>query len=198
MITQPWNFGKSVGQKKPLSEAQINHLKEFLTNQGGIRELALFTTQLDTMLRSSDILKLKVSDIIDFDGNVRTEINIQQKKTRNPHVVDISDATAKILADYVKGKAESDWLFSGYKDKHLSYETHRTIWKGFCKILGIDLRDYGTHSGRRTRAVMVYKDTKDPKLIMNLLGQKDIKSVTDYLGMDKQDSRDIYREKYLK
>lgn len=47
-------------------------------------------------------------------------------------------------------------------------------------------------------ATIVYKDTKDPKLVMNLLGQKDIGSVTSYLGIDKQDSRDFYREKYLK
>lgn len=204
MTKTPWNKGKSVGQKKPLTASQIKFLQKHLAEQDKIRELALFSLQIDTMLRSSDVIKLKVSDIIDFKGEIKEEINIQQKKTTQPHIVALSLKTSKILAKYIKKekRAADDWLFKSYsnrnKNNHLSYISHWNMVKDWCRMLGVDPRDYATHTGRRTRATMVYDDTKDPKLVMNLLGQKDLASTSAYIGMDKKESRSVYRTKYLK
>lgn len=204
MTKQAWNKGVSVGQKKPLTELQIQFLQEHLTNQSKFRDLALFSFQIDTMLRSSDVIKIKVKDVIDFQGNIKSQINIQQKKTIKPHIVVLSNKTSEILINFIKKekKKEDDWLFTSYSNNNktgpISYSGHWTKVKEWCRILGVDPRDFATHTGRRTRAVIVYKDTKDPKLVMNLLGQTNIGSVTDYLGMDKQNARDIYKEKFLK
>lgn len=204
MTRQAWNKGVSVGQKKPLSELQIQFLQEHLSNQGKIRDLALFSFQIDTMLRSSDVIKIKVKDVIDFQGKIKLQINIQQQKTTKPHVVAISNKTSEILLNYInkENKKDDDWLFTSYsnnnKTNHISYSAHWLKIKEWCRILGVDPKDYATHTGRRTRPAMIYKDTKDPKLVMNLLGQKNIASATSYLGMDKQEAMDIYKEKYLK
>ena len=204
MTKQPWNKGKSVGQKKPLTTLQIKLLQKHLTEAANLRELALFSLQIDTMLRSSDLIKLKVNDILDFKGEVKEEINIQQKKTAQPHIVVLSKKTRGFIAKYIKKekRALEDWLFKSYsnrnKNNHLSYVSHWQLVKKWCKILGIDPAEYATHTGRRTRATMVYSDTKDPKLVMNLLGQRSLASTTAYIGMDKEEARNIYKEKYLK
>lgn len=204
MTKQAWNKGISVGQKKPLSESQIQFLQEYLTNQGKIRDLALFSFQIDTMLRSSDVIKIKVKDVIDFQGKIKSQINIQQKKTTKPHVVALSNKTSQILINFItkENKKDDDWLFTSYSNNnqigHISYSAHWMKIKEWCRILGIDPKDYATHTGRRTRPIMVYKDTKDPKLCMHLLGQRNLASVTDYLGIDKQEAMDIYKEKFLK
>jgi integrase len=194
----PWNKNKSVGQKKPISDSQIEELRKYLASNP--RDLALFSLQIDSMLRSSDVIKLKVKDILDFEEKVLEEINIKQRKTKRPHIIALSDFTIKALTDYIaiEKKTLNDYLFPGYKGKHISYETHRAIWKNWCKTLGIDPTPYSTHTGRRTKPAIIYEKTKDPKLLMELLGHEDIKSTTNYMGMTKREALDIYKAKFLK
>lgn len=204
MTKTPWNKGKSVGQKKPVTASQIKFLQKHLAKEKKIRELALFSLQIDTMLRSSDLIKLKVNDIVDFKGEIREELNIQQKKTTRPHIVGLSPKTAKILAKYIKEEERKpdDWLFKSYSNRnqnnHISYVWHWKLVKGWCVILGIDPRDYATHTGRRTMATIVYDQTKDIKLVGDLLGHASLSSTTTYVGKDKAHSRSVYKSKYLK
>ena len=61
--TMPWNKGVAVGQKAPLKHYQVWRIRRLLETEGKLRDLALFFLALDSMLRSSDILRLKVGDI---------------------------------------------------------------------------------------------------------------------------------------
>ena len=51
--TFPWNTGKSVGQKAPCSPRDVQTLKQILADEGNLRDLALFSIGIDTMLRGS-------------------------------------------------------------------------------------------------------------------------------------------------
>jgi len=44
------------------------------------RDLALFCTAIDTMLRASDLLSLSVADVTDHTGIVRDEFPVRQRK----------------------------------------------------------------------------------------------------------------------
>ena len=77
----PWNKDKAVGQMAPFTPAQAGVIRSLLTAEKKIRDLALFNTALDTMLRASDLLPLRVIDITDHNGDVVQEFNIKQKKT---------------------------------------------------------------------------------------------------------------------
>jgi integrase len=200
-MTKPaWNKGKAVGQKKPLTALQIQQLESYLTNKRMLRDLALFCVQIDTMLRSSDLLKLKIDEVVDFRGQVRQEINVKQKKTGKSHIVNLSTKTADILAEYIKTykREEGQYLFAGNLNNHLSGERHRQLWKIWCEKLGLDSREYGTHTGRRTRAVMVYNKFKSLPFVKDLLGQQSSASADSYLGIQKQDSRNAYVDEFLK
>jgi hypothetical protein len=48
----PWNKGKSVGQKAPFSPREVQTIKQILENDGNLRDLALFSVGIDTMLRA--------------------------------------------------------------------------------------------------------------------------------------------------
>ena len=110
----PWNKNKSVGQKKPFTPRQIEMLKEFLGNAGKVKELALFCLGIDSMLRCSDLLKLKVEDISDYKGKIKTTIQLKQKKTRQGHQVRIGKSAIKALEDMIRKekKFEDDFLFT--------------------------------------------------------------------------------------
>lgn len=76
----PWNKDKAVGQMAPFTAEQASVIRSLLTTEGKIRDLALFNTALDTMLRASDLLPLRVIDVTDHNGDVVHEFTIKQKK----------------------------------------------------------------------------------------------------------------------
>ena len=49
---------------KPFTRDEIRKIRKVLKNRiDGKRDLAMFNVQVDTMLRTSDLRKLKVSDV---------------------------------------------------------------------------------------------------------------------------------------
>ena len=59
----PWNKGKLVGQKLPLKLKEIWAIRVRLQLADNKRDLALFNLAIDSKLRGSDLVKIKVSDI---------------------------------------------------------------------------------------------------------------------------------------
>ncbi len=57
---EPWNKGKIVGQKAPFKLKDIWALRVRLQRESRVRELALFNRGIDSKLRGSDLVSLKV------------------------------------------------------------------------------------------------------------------------------------------
>ena len=57
--------------------------------------------------------------------------------------------------------------------------------------IGLDPSAYGTHSLRRTKASLIYKKTKNIRVVQLLLGHKKLESTVRYLGIDVDDALDI-------
>ena len=65
--------------KKPITSAQVRTLRNNVKEKP-LQEL-LLNLGVDLMLRSSDLLNLKVSDVVYDSGKVKTEVKVKQKKT---------------------------------------------------------------------------------------------------------------------
>ena len=61
---------------------------------------------------------------------------------------------------------------------------------GAKRVTGIGLHpeDYGTHSLRRTKASIIYKQTGNLRAVQILLGHTKIESTVRYLGVDIEDA----------
>jgi hypothetical protein len=59
----PWNKGLIVGQKRPLLPRQVWSIRVRLELSASVRDLALFNLAIDSKLRASDLVRLKVEDI---------------------------------------------------------------------------------------------------------------------------------------
>jgi integrase len=193
----PWNKNKSVGQKKPLTPKEVRLLKDILKSKKLIRDLALLSLGLDTMLRAGDLLKLLVLDVLNHKGEIRDEIIMKQQKTKESHIVIISDETKQYLLGLIKNsnKYEDDYLFSS-KDcnKSMSVRWYRELVKSWVRMIGLDSKLYSTHSLRRTRASLIYRKTGNIEAVRLLLGQKSVVSTSNYLNLDKQEALKIGRE----
>lgn len=60
---EPWNKGKSIGQKPPLNLKDIRAIRIRLQLGQKVRDLALFNLAIDSKLRSCDLAKLRLSDV---------------------------------------------------------------------------------------------------------------------------------------
>ncbi len=186
------------GKKKPFTPKQVRLLKDILESKKEIRDLALCSLGFDTMLRASDILKLTVEDVIDSNGNIRSEIALKQKKTKEAHLVEIFDETKKYLIELIKTESlyEDDYVFTGGRDKnkHLTVRQLGYLVKKWVSYLGLNPKEYCSHSLRRTRASLVYRKTGNIEAVRLLLGQSSVSSTSYYLDIDKREALKIGRE----
>jgi site-specific recombinase XerD len=195
----PWNKGKAVGQKTPFTPEQISKIKEIMLKNDDLAGLALFSCAIDSMLRSSDITKLKVGDVLDFEGNANRRIILMQEKTKKkvkkPHKITFFESTAEYLQNYlaVARKSEQDYCFTATGRKTaMTRRTYANYVKRWAAMVGLDCKKYATHSCRRSNAVVMYKKTKDLNLLKNLLGHASIASTQHYIDDGREEALDQY------
>jgi integrase len=175
-----------VGQRRPFTPRELQAIRYALEQERNARDLALFNTAIDTMLRASDLLALKVEDVV-----------LQQQKTKIGTVVTLSDKTRRALAHWiaVSFKAPGDYLFTGER-RHspLSRSQYARLVKTWATYARLDPRHYSTHSMRRTKSSVIYDKTRNLAACQKLLGHKSIGSTAAYLGVDQRQALDIAKK----
>jgi len=88
----PWSKGKLVGQKAPLRLKEIWAIRIRLQLANRVRELALFNLAIDSKLRSCDLVKLLVRDLVHGE-RVAARAIVMQQKTQRPVQFEITEQT---------------------------------------------------------------------------------------------------------
>ncbi len=63
--------------------------------------------------------------------------------------------------------------------------------KSWVTEIGLDPSIYGTHSMRRTKATLIYRRTKNIRVVQLLLGHTKIENTVRYLGIEVEDALEI-------
>ena len=93
----PWNAGKSVGTKRPLTQKQIWAIRFFLDREGRLRDRALFDLAIDSKLRGCDLVKIKIGDLV-AGAEMRNRSTVIQQKTGRPVQFELTgDVRARLL-----------------------------------------------------------------------------------------------------
>src|SRR5215204_1251917 len=71
---------------------------------------------------------------------------------------------------------------------HLSTRQYARLVDEWVTAIGLDVREYGTHSLRRTKASLIYKATGNLRAVQILLGHSKIENTNRYLGVDIDDA----------
>lgn len=190
----PWNKGKLVGQKPALKMKEVWGIRIRLQLKKKVRDLALFNIALDSKLRGCDVVKLMVNDVI-HGGELLSRSTVMQQKTHHPVRFEITDQTRKSLQAWIQ-KADlhiGQYLFPSrnHDSEHISTRQYARIVKSWVKMIGLDPRDYGTHSLRRTKASLIYRKTKNLRAVQLLLGHTKLESTVRHLGIDVDDALQI-------
>ena len=190
----PWNKDRLIGQKLPLTLKQIWSIRMLLQNSGKVRDLAMFNLAIDSKLRACDLLKLKVSDVCS-DGIVNSRAMVVQQKTGRPVKFEITDRTRRSIENWLQTASlgVSDRLFPSrqHGSAHLSMRQYTRIVSSWVAGIGLDPSQYGTHSMRRTKATLIYRQTKNLRAVQLLLGHSKLDSTVRYLGIEINDALEM-------
>lgn len=70
------------------------------------------------------------------------------------------------------------------------------IVKNWITEIGLNSLDYGTHSLQRTKAILIYKRTKNLRAIQLLLGDTKLESTDRYLGIEVDDALEQNKQRF--
>ena len=186
---RPWNKDRTVGSRKALTQREVRQIVAQFSD-ADLHDRCLFLTAIDTMLRASDLLKLRVSDIQHTNGSIKTSFPWRQKKTANGVFPVLTPTTQMALAKWIEttGKSAQHYIFTRQKPNDADAITigfYRTLVKSWIESIGASPEFYSAHSLRRTKATFMYERGTSVEVIGRLLGHKSPASTIRYLGIDE-------------
>jgi integrase len=187
----PWNKGKIIGAKPPLRPKHVWSIRTKLQLEGRSRDLALFNLAIDSKLRGCDLVALKVDDVAP-SGYAADRATVRQRKTGRPVKFELTEATRQAVDDYVRAanRKSGSYLFTGRgkPEGSLTTRQYARLLSEWVASIGLDPRQFGTHSLRRTKATLIYRRTGNLRAVQLLLGHTKIESTVRYLGIEVDDA----------
>lgn len=162
------------------SVTEIEDMKQSLRRWCGEKYRFMFVFGINTGLRVSDILPLKVADIRGRDHALVTESKSDKK--RRVYLKPLQDE----IEAYTKGMAADDWLFPSRKgDGHITpTQAYRALVKAGDMI---DRTDIGTHTMRKTFGYHYYKRTKDVAALQEIFNHSAPSITKRYIGITQDE-----------
>jgi len=189
----PWNKGKIVGAKPPLQPSHVGSIRTGVQMEGKTRDLALFDFAIDSKLRGCDVVAVRVEDVAP-NGYALDRATIRQKKTGRPVRFELTEHTRKAIDDYLRltERQPGQFLFAGRGGRGgLTTRQYARLVQEWVASIGLDPSKFGTHSLRRTKAVLIYRRTGNLRAVQLLLGHSKIESTVRYLGIEVDDAIEL-------
>jgi integrase len=140
------------------------------------------------------LVKLRVRDVC-HGSLVAARAMVLQQKTQRPVQFEITEQTRESLLAWIRGagRHSDDYLFPSriHASPHLSTRQYARIVHGWVREIGLDSSAYGTHTMRRTKASLIYRRTKNLRVVQLLLGHTKLESTVRYLCIEVDDALEI-------
>jgi integrase len=172
------NIVQPIRDKNKIEEMKNELLKS------GYKNYLLFVAGINTGLRVSDLLNLKVSDVKD-----RTHIFIHEKKTGKEKRFLINNQLRRDFEIYIKNMSREEYLFQSRKGKNkpISRVQAYRILNNAADTVGIS--EVGTHTLRKTFGYWHYQIYKDVAILQDIFNHSAPSVTLRYIGIN-QDIKD--------
>ena len=176
---------------------KIQEIKSLLIAEGRYRDWLLFVLGLNFALRISDLLRLKVSDVYDWDMYPKNRVILREKKTGKENVIAITNGSADTLIQYARLqrlKYSTDYLFKSRQggNRPINRVQAYRIIKDAVNGVGLEDVNIGTHSLRKTWGYFAFKRFNlSLDEIMLKLNHQSIQSTKHYIGLTAEEKMEI-------
>jgi integrase len=170
----------------------IRAIKRFLA--GDRRNLAIFTLGINSALRGSDLLRIRIEQVKGLRPGESFEV--KEKKTGQYRRVMLNKVSHRAIQDWIQSIEtweEGDWLFPSRKGKgRLLVPTLTAMVKAWCRVINLT-ENYGSHTLRKTfgyqQRVTFGLGTAELMWIYNHSSER---QTLDYLGIEQNEIRDVH------
>src|SRR5262245_360960 len=108
---------------------------------------------------------------------------------------ELTDQTRQAIDEYLRltSLKPGELLFPGRRDasRGMTTRQYARLVREWVASIGLDPGKFGTHSLRRTKAVLIYRRTGNLRAVQLLLGHTKIESTVRYLGIEVDDAIEI-------
>ncbi|MCM3111663.1 site-specific integrase [Lederbergia lenta] len=160
----------------------IAEMRKYLRAQSE-RNYMLFVTGINSGLRISDILPLRVRDA------KKSYFDLREMKTQKQKRIQMTPGLKRDLMRYIEGKEDDEYLFKSREglNKPIGRSMAYKILREAADHVGLD--GIGTHTLRKTFGYHFYMKYKDVALLQEIFNHSEEKITMRYIGIN-QDSMD--------
>lgn len=158
--------------------------------KGGFRNYMLFNIGINTGLRVSDILNLKVMDVKD-----KTHITINEKKTNKTKRILINSNLKNDIDNYIENMEIDDYLFKSRKGQNQPLSRVQAYRILNSAAVNLNLCEVGTHTMRKTFGYWHYNIYKDVAILQDIFNHSSPSITLRYIGIT-DDMKDKTIEKF--
>lgn len=172
------NIVQPIRDKKKIEEMKNTLLKS------GYKNYLLFVVGINTGLRISDILNLKV-----YDVKNRSHIVINEKKTGKEKRFLINGQLRKDFEKYIMNMYDDEYIFQSRKGKNRPIsrvQAYRILNKAAEQVR---IQEVGTHTLRKTFGYWHYQIYKDVAILQDIFNHSAPSITLRYIGIN-QDIKD--------
>lgn len=165
---------------EPIREKEKIQIVKRILKASGTRDYLLFLIGINSGLRISDILRLKVSDV-----KGKNYIELIEQKTNKYKRFPITKSFKSELEDFIANKEKDEYLFTSQRCKKpiSRIQAYRIICNA-CLNAGITTH-IGTHTLRKTFGYHFYKKHKDIALLQSILNHSAPSVTLRYIGINQ-------------
>lgn len=153
----------------------------------------IFKFGINTGLRISDIITIRVCDIYNERFQFKEYFTLTEKKTGKQKKIKLNHTLREALKRYIKNQylALNDYLFPSQKGGYIGrIQTYR-VFKRLAKALNVE--NFGTHSLRKTWGYWTYKMSQyNVGLIMDTFNHSSQSVTLRYIGINQDQKDELY------
>lgn len=173
---------KGVQDVQPIrSLEKLEDMKWSLKRHCSERDYIMFLLGINTGLRVSDLLAIKIKDV-----KGKKKVILKEGKTDKTRTIQLANIYDE-LNSYIKTLKDTEWLFPSRKgDKPISrIQAYRQLNKAAEMV---DIQDgIGTHTMRKTFGYWYYKQTKDVATLQKILNHSHPEITLKYIGITDEE-----------
>lgn len=173
-------------------KTKIKQLYQYL-NSNHPKYAMIFKFGINTGLRISDIIPVKVSDIYNEAFHFKEYFILTEKKTGKQKKIKLNKTLRESLQSYVRVNAltSDDYLFPSQKGGCIGRIQVYRVLRNAAETLNIE--NFGTHSLRKTWGYWTYKISKyNIGLIMDTFNHSSPSVTLRYIGINQDQKDQLY------
>lgn len=175
---------------------KINKIKGNLLKRKNPRDLLLFVLGINTGLRISDMLPLKLEQVKNEKGDPKDYIYLTEKKTHRQRKIVLNKEVKKALQIYFDKSEQYDldaYLFTSEKSNQNKPISKVRAWQlvnEWAREVGM-LERVGTHTLRKTLGYQMRKRGIAIEIIQKVLGHSSVKTTSTYIGINQEELEEV-------